>query len=261
MRAVPRPAVRASAALLTAALLTALAGCGGHDTRSPGGTYVVRAGDTLYSIAKRHGLDYRDVARWNGIGRDYRIAPGQVLVLAPGARRVPTSGSSATTSRTASGSAPPNAGRGTAGPVAGDSESADDASAAPPGAQPPRDTLPWTWPTDGAVVGPVSRPSGGVGLRIDGVEGQEIRAAAPGRVAYVGSGLRSYGQLVIVKHDEAFLTAYGHNATVLVREGEDVRAGQAIATMGLGPANQPMLYFEIRWNGRPVDPRPLLPSR
>jgi lipoprotein NlpD len=229
----------------------ALAGCGSHDTRAAGATYVVRAGDTLYSIAKRHGLDYRDVARWNGIGRDYRITPGQLLVLAPGARR---GGAAAPPPRTASGGGPPTVGQG--GAVA-----AEDAIVTPPSLEPPRGTLPWTWPTDGAVAGPVSRPSGGVGLRIDGAEGQEVRAAAPGRVAYVGSGLRAYGQLVIVKHDEAFLTAYGHNATVLVREGDDVRAGEPIATMGLGPANRPMLYFEIRWNGRPVDPRPLLPPR
>lgn len=239
----------ARAAAVVAILLFAvtLGGCG-REIRPAEDTYVVRAGDTLYSIARRHGLDYRDVARWNGIGRDYAIVPGQVLVLAPGRRgggRDPQAATGAT-----SGSRAPRA----------------DSPAAPPtpvepAPEPPLGTLPWTWPADGRVAGPVSRPSGGVGLRIDGVEGQEVRAAAPGRVVYVGGGLRAYGQLVIVKHDESFLTAYGHNAELLVREGEDVRAGQPIARMGLGPGNVPMLYFEIRWNGRPVDPRPFLPAR
>jgi lipoprotein NlpD len=236
----------ARAAAVVAILLFAvmLGGCG-REIRPAEDTYVVRAGDTLYSIARRRGLDYRDVARWNGIGRDYAIVPGQVLVLAPGRRG--DAGDARTAAASPSGSRSPRA----------DSPPAT----VGPAPEPPLGTLPWTWPTDGRVAGPVSRPSGGVGLRIDGVEGQEVRAAAPGRVVYVGGGLRAYGQLVIVKHDEAFLTAYGHNAALLVREGEDVRAGQPIARMGLGPGNVPMLYFEIRWNGRPVDPRPFLPPR
>jgi lipoprotein NlpD len=206
-----------------------------------GGTYVVRAGDTLYRIARSHGLDYRDLARWNGIGPEYRIVPGQVLVLAPGPA-----------ARAAS--APARA------------QAPSEAAAAPPpptpaAPEPPRGTLPWTWPTDGAVTGPVERPSGGVGLAIAGQAGQEVRAAAPGRVVYTGSGLRAYGELVIVKHDDAFLTAYGHNAEVYVREGDEVEAGQRIAAMGLGPGGRPMLYFELRYLGRPVDPRPLLPAR
>lgn len=228
------------------ACLVLLAGCGRDEVRPAPASYVVRAGDTLYSIARRHGLDYREVARWNGIGRDYRIVPGQVLTLRPGsaprnAATAPSGGGSPARGATA-----PAAGAATAGPQRAD---------------PPRGTLPWTWPTDGRVAGPVERPSGGVGLRIDGTAGQDVRAAAPGKVVYTGAGLRAYGQLVIVKHDEAFLTAYGHNGTLYVREGDEVRAGQRIAAMGLGPGNQPMLYFEIRYHGRPVDPRPLLPPR
>jgi lipoprotein NlpD len=219
----------------TAALgvVLALAGCGGEQRRAPPASYVVRQGDTLYSISWRHGLDYRDVARWNGIGADYRIDIGQVLVLTPNARP----------------SARPSAGL----PAA--------PRARPPAALPVTPPPHWSWPADGAVVGAVAKPSGGVGLRIDGRLGNAVRAAAAGRVVYTGAGLRAYGQLVIIKHDDTWLTAYGYNRELLVREGETVREGQPIAAMGAGPGSQPMLYFEIRVNGRPVDPRTQLPPR
>ena len=111
------------------------------------------------------------------------------------------------------------------------------------------------------MAGSVRQPQGGVGLTIAGVAGQEVRAAAAGRVVYTGAGLRAYGQLVIIKHDEAWLSAYGYNRELFVAEGETVRAGQRIAAMGLGPGQQAQLYFEIRLNGRPVDPAGQLPPR
>jgi lipoprotein NlpD len=114
---------------------------------------------------------------------------------------------------------------------------------------------------DGTVVGIVRQPSGGVGLRIDGGLNQPVLAAADGTVAYTGSGLRGYGQLVILNHARGWLTAYGHNAIVQVKEGEAVRAGQPIAAMGLGPDRQPTLYFEIRLDGVPLDPLTQLPKR
>jgi len=107
----------------------------------------------------------------------------------------------------------------------------------------------------------VRQPSGGVGLRIDGGLNQPILAAADGKVVYKGSALRGYGQLVIVNHARGWLTAYGHNAFVQVEEGQEVRAGQQIAAMGLGPGQQPMLYFEIRLEGEPLDPLTQLPKR
>lgn len=218
-------------ALLITLLLLAACGSGPHP-REPA-TYVVERGDTLYSIAWRHGVDYRELARWNGIGRDYRINVGQRLWLGPPpSGAIPAPGSPARTAR------PP--------PVM---------EAAGPA---PR----WTWPVDGGrVAGPVKQPSGGTGLRIDGTAGQDVRSAADGRVVYTGSGLRAYGQLVIVKHGNAWLSAYGYNSSLFVREGDQVRAGQRIGSMGFGPGQRPMLYFEIRLNGQPVDPLQQLPAR
>jgi lipoprotein NlpD len=236
---------RALAALLASAVL--LTACGGEPERRPApATYVVKRGDTLYSIASRHGLDYREVARWNRIGSDYRIDVGQVLVLSPRTR--PRAGTA---------SRPAAAGSTAPGRVADAPASPDPASVAPP----PRPAFDWVWPADGTVAGAVRQPAGGVGLRIDGRIGQEVRAAGPGRVVYTGAGLRAYGQLVIVKHDDVYLSAYGHNSEVYVREGDEVRAGQRIAAMGPGPGNRPMLYFEIRVNGRPLDPLRFLPRR
>jgi len=206
-----------------------LAGCGAP-VHPPPATYVVRSGDTLYSISWRHGLDYREVARLNGIGPDYRLAVGQVLRLSAGP---------------AARSAHPPA-----------------LSAAPFPAPLPVTPAPhWVWPADGTPAGSVQQPAGGIGLTISGAAGTEVRAAAAGRVVYTGAGLRGYGQLVIIKHDEAWLTAYGYNRAVYVVEGERVQSGQRIAAMGDGPGQRPMLYFEIRLNGRPVDPATQLPAR
>jgi lipoprotein NlpD len=217
---------------IAAALL--LAACAGNERRVPiPAHHVVRAGETLYSISLRYGLDYRDVARWNAIGRDFLIHPGQRLRLDPPPR--------------ARGSAPA-------------------AVAAPaPRARPddPAHRAPdWRWPVQGGhVAGTVRQPSGGVGLRIDGALNQPVLAAADGKVVYTGSGLRGYGHLIIVSHARGWLSAYGHNAVVHVQEGDDVRAGQAIAAMGRGPGQQPMLYFEIRLDGEPQDPLGQLPAR
>ena len=216
--------------VLSFLILAFLAFACASDPPRGAGTYTVKKGDTLYSIAWRNGVDYRDLAKWNGIGRDYAIKPGQVLKL--------------TSRKGAVASAPkPSASAATV--------------RAPAIAGPP---VKWSWPTSGASVKLTTRPNGGQGLTIGGALGQDIRAAAAGRVVYTGTGLLGYGQLVIVKHNDVYLSAYGHTQSVRVHEQEVVQAGQTIATMGAGPSGAAMLYFEIRVNGRPTDPTPMLPK-
>lgn len=229
-------AVAGRIVLAVASVLTMLAACGDPyrkaETRT---TYTVRKGDTLYSIAWRHGLDYRELARWNSLPSDYRIYPGQVLVLRP------RPGMRASTTPPKPAATPPPR------PVK------------PPAPAPADDVASWVRPTEGAITAVRHAPTGSHGVTIEGQEGQIIRAAAGGKVVYTGSGLRGFGQLIIIKHTNVFLSAYGHNRTLKVKEGDDVSGGQAIAEMGRGPGQKPMVYFEIRYNGEPVDPRLYLP--
>jgi lipoprotein NlpD len=253
-----------------------------------GRTHVVQRGDTLYSIAFRHGLEYRQVAAWNGIASPYTIYPGQRLRLsAPGGRTaqrpatLPTrpaaqqggvvAGTAATNGASpatpATGSAPSTgatAGTRTPAPVTSTPTTAPAPVASTPRPTPPTPTgAPrWQWPTSGQVVGRfVAGDPTRQGLSIAGSAGQAVNAAADGVVVYSGSGLIGYGELVIVKHNEEFLSAYGHNRKRLVGEGEQVRAGQQIAEMGRSGAARDMLHFEIRRNGRPVNPGGFLPAR
>jgi lipoprotein NlpD len=216
--------------------LALLTGCASNPDRPA--TYIVKRGDTLYSIAFRHKLDYKDVARWNRIGRDYVIHTGQTLRLSP------PGGSSK------SASAPRSA------PKAKPKTPARPQPVIPAG--PP---VKWQWPVSDGAATLTTRPNGGHGLMIVGRVGEDIRAAGSGRIVYTGSGLLGYGQLVIVKHNESYLSAYGHLQSVLIKEGDAVAAGQRIATMGNGPQGSPLLYFEIRINGTPGNPLSLLPQR
>lgn len=194
--------------------------------------HVVRAGETLFTIAWRYGKDYHDLARWNNLGDGSLIFPGQVI------RLYPPAGTRAT--RTVAKRPAPRP-----------------APAAP--AQPAPE---WEWPTSGRVIAEFDgKPGSGTGLVMGGRAGQPVRAAAAGRVVYSGGGLIGYGQLIILKHNDTYLSAYGHNASLLVKEGDNIRKGQRIATMGEGPGQEPRLHFEIRRNGKPVDPRQYLPAR
>ena len=209
------------------------------------GSYLVQPGDTLYSIAFDHGVDTRELAAWNGLSNPDRIYVGQRLVLSPRPAG-PVTGplprpatSPASTSSTAS-SRPP---------------------AGAPAAAPAQVAAPaWRWPIQGAIVSAYG-DSGALstGIGIAGREGADITAAAAGRVVYAGSGLRDYGQLLIVEHNANWLSAYGHNRRLLVAEGDSVSQGQRIAEMGVGPDGRPLLHFEIRRNGDPVNPLGLLP--
>jgi len=219
-------------ALISFALL--LAACGGTRwDHTPQDEHVVRSGETLYTIAWRYGKDPEDLAYWNRLGDGALIYPGQVL------RLTPPPGTAARTATTQAGvkSKP-------LPPIP---------TAAPP---------PWIWPTEGPVeVAFGGRPGSGTGILIGGKLNQRVLAAARGRVVYSGGGLIGYGQLIIIKHNDTYLSAYGHNASLLVKEGDSIKKGQRIATMGEGPGRKPRLHFEIRRNGKPVNPRQYLPAR
>lgn len=207
-------------------ILAFLAGCSNLAyEQQPVGVYVVRSGDTLYSIAWRHGIDHRDLARWNNIADADRIFIGQRLTL--------NSASVSQAAPRASGARQP-------------------ASLAAPA---------FSWPASGEIVARFGeRGVLTTGIGIAGRLGADVKAAAPGQVVYAGAGLVDYGQLVIIQHSESWLTAYGHNQSLLVSQGQAVDRGQKIAEIGLGPGRTPRLYFEIRRNGDPLDPLPYLPE-
>jgi len=215
-----------------ATLILILTACS-TPTPWPPDEHIVRRGETLFSIAWRYGKDPGDLARWNRLGDGSLIYPGQAIRL----------------------TAP-------AGSVAQSSRPTQQTAARPLPTLPVQAPPPWSWPTQGSVsVEFGGRPGTGTGILIDGKAGQAVTAAASGRVVYAGSGLIGYGQLIIVKHNDTYLSAYGYTASVLVKEGETVSKGQRIATMGEGPERKARLHFEIRRNGQPVNPRQYLPAR
>jgi lipoprotein NlpD len=251
--------------------------------------YTVRQGDTLYSIALDHGLDYRELAAWNGIDPS-RIRIGQQLRLTPPAGAVV-----AAPLKTAPGTleARPLDGKPPAA-VAADGNTktqpqgvrvpySDQAyaqlaktetptTALKPEARPePKteaskpaaqgdDDLDWAWPTTGRVIAGFN-DSTSKGIVIAGKLGQPIHASAPGRVIFSGTGIRGFGKLIVIKHNNTFLSVYAHNSELLVKEGQTVARGQRIAEMGNSDTDQVKLHFEIRRMGRPVDPARLLPER
>jgi len=245
----------ATGIVLGAVLVVVLAACGksqvyrepgagrsspqaaGRASGKPGQSITVQRGDSLYKLGRIHGVSALDIAFWNGIEPPYTIYPGQRL------RLYPASGKAASAARA---------------PTQRPSQSQPQ----PPPPAPERSPFNWRWPTDGQVVARFSEGEATrQGLDIGGRSGQPVRASADGLVVYSGSGLVGYGELVIIKHDEQWLTAYGHNRARLVSEGARVKAGDQIAEMGRTGAARDMLHFEIRYNGRPVDPQRYLPAR
>lgn len=243
--------------LLTIFTILLLSACSGQGTRHGlhPDTYKVRKGDTLYSIAWRYKLDYRALARWNAIQPPYTIYPGQRLKMRPAAQTAQAKAQSKTQPATAkerkTQAKTRSAVKKTTPPRTSETRTA---SAKP---------LHWTWPTQGEVVRRFSKKSTGKkGIDIAGKAGQAVKATADGRVVYSGSGLIGYGKLIIINHDKNYLSAYAHNRKLLVKEGEHVNAGQKIAELGRsGTTDRPLLHFEIRHNGRPVDPLKYLPKR
>lgn len=206
---------------------------------------TVAAGDSLYAIAWRFGLDFQDIAEWNGLRAPFALRPGQRLRLRAGKSAAPVRAAATATVATVAPAKIAKPGAPAAAPAA-----AAAAKSPQPAAAPGK----WRWPAEGQLVGKFSRTKGQNGIQIAGAPGSPIRATAGGDVVYAGEGLRGYGKLVIVKHSPAFLSAYAHNRRLMVAEGARVNAGQQIAQMGESGAARVMLHFEIRKHGKPVDP-------
>ncbi|MEN8638503.1 peptidoglycan DD-metalloendopeptidase family protein [Pseudomonas sichuanensis] len=229
------------------------------------GQYVVKPGDTLFSIAFRYGWDYKELAARNNIPPPYTIRPGQPIRFNSGAggsttvvTSSPSSSSKTTVIRRPVGTPPPPANSGKSATSA--SSSSSQTVAQVPAAE--RAVGGWTWPANGVLIGKfASNGSLNKGIDIAGDLGQPVFAAADGAVVYAGSGLRGYGELIIIKHSDTYVSAYGHNRRLLVREGQQVKAGQTIAEMGSTGTDRVKLHFEIRRQGKPVDPLQFLPRR
>lgn len=259
---------------------------------STDGRHVVQRGDTLYAIAFANSLDYREVAAWNRLASPDLILVGQVLQLTPPAAVVEirpldaqpelspqplstipllttpqavlldySEADWARVSGTARVAATPAAGPAEARPAPVVRPPAAVSAMNPASAPAAANTVErWLWPADGILAGRFGA-AGGKGIDIVGTRNAPVRAVAPGKVVYSGTGLRGYGHLLIVKHAGEFLSAYAHNERVLVKEGETVAAGQLIAAMGDSGADRVKLHFEIRRYGKPLDPLDYLPER
>jgi lipoprotein NlpD len=242
----------------------------------PRGTYTVRKGDTLLRIALDHGQNYRDLVTWNNLADPDDIKVGQVLRVAPGERvagvqTFPVTPPPERTPQVPKKTAPKGEKRPYGETVADARAEPSKAEPAPP--QGPAavapgptvsatddDKLSWMWPSDGRILATFDEGKN-KGIDIAGKPGQQVLAAGSGKVMYAGSGIRGYGNLVIVKHSNSLLSAYAHNRAIKVKEGDTVSKGQVIAEMGDSDADTVKLHFEIRQQGKPVDPSRFLPSR
>lgn len=243
--------------LIAVTLLLILTGCAGSDkqtyapvtdiNRAPAkytGNHIVEQGETLYSIAWRYNRDFVELARINGIRSPYRIKEGQVLELAAQRSRAVV-----VNSKLKPNTSPQSADRRV--------EKAMPSQTIVASGEKPR----WQWPTAGKIIQYFSSQNEQKGIDLAGKKGQPILAAAHGEVVYSGDGLRGYGKLIIIKHNDEFLSAYAHNSKLLVSEGTVVNASQKIAEMGQSDAAKPILHFEIRRHGNPVDPLQFLPRQ
>jgi lipoprotein NlpD len=209
--------------------------------------YEVKRGDTLYSIALEHGVDYRELAQWNGLDDPTRIRTGQVLRVKPdeaqpGKAVVGRIESRAIESR----------------PL--EAPLQKPAPPAVPQAAPPKETsAEFMWPAKGKILAGFAEPRS-KGIDIDGRLGDPVVAAAAGRVTYIGSGIPGLGKLVVIKHDNGFITVYAHNRDILVKEQQNVARGQKIAELGASDADRPKLHFQIRKGSAAVDPLRYLPA-
>ena len=224
---------------------------GGAPVATADGFYTVRRGDTLYSIALEHGADYREVAQWNSLDDPSKLSVGQVLrVTAPAQQAVQV------------GSGPAGSGKIESRPL-GSTTPQQQQKPATVAREEPRlleaQPLQFAWPAKGKVLAGFAEPRR-KGLDIDGKLGDPVIAAAAGRVTYVGSGIPGLGKLVVIRHDQGYLTVYAHNKDILVKEQQSVTRGQKIAELGASDAERPKLHFQIRKGAAAVDPLLYLPK-
>ena len=228
----------------------------GAENAGKPGYYTVQRGDTLTRIALEHGQAWRDVARWNNLGNPDVIEVGQVLRVSPPGASVDSPG---VVVRPVAAAAAPAASR-TATAAAPSAPT----SPVPPSSAPSQNTVAedigLVWPAQGQVIAGFDEAKN-KGIDIAGKLGDPVLAAADGQVVYAGAGLRGYGNLVIVKHNNTYLTAYAHNQRLLVKEDQKIRRGEKIAEMGSSDADRVKLHFEVRRQGKPVDPAKYLPAR
>lgn len=277
----PAPAPTTAPGVVTTGPSTTTPGAPESNAGKPG-YYSVKPGDTLIRIGLDVGQNWRDLARWNNLTNPNALEVGQVLrVVPPESAAVaqpvtsgavvhnPAPGAPTSAATTPAPPAPiPNTTNTTgATPSAGASPTASPTVRPAPGAvsasptpAPTTDEITWAWPSPGAVLSPFDE-SKNKGLALGGKAGDPVLAAADGRVVYAGTGLRGYGNLVIVKHNNTYLSAYAHNQALMVSENQAVRQGQKIAEMGSTDADRVKLHFEIRRQGKPVDPAKYLPPR
>jgi len=240
----------------------------GFENAGKPGYYTVKPGDTLIRIGLESGQSHKDISRWNALENPNKIEVGQVLRIVPPVANETVSAkpvvaaTSTTTALPPASSPAPAASTAASAPAKAASApaSAPAATPAPVAASGGDDTVAWMWPTNGAVLAGFDEVKN-KGVDIAGNAGDPVLAAAEGKVVYAGSGLRGYGNLIILKHNNTYLTAYAHNQTLLVKEDQTVKRGQKIAEMGNSDADRVKLHFEVRKQGKPVDPTKYLPAR
>lgn len=249
---------RATAPVATSSPISMGPAMAGSENAGKPGYYSVRPGDTLTKIALDHGQAWRDIAKWNGLDNPNMIEVDQVLRVAP--PLMEAAANRQTKPVMAQNQVPPSsATNSTPTPTATSAATSNTPSASPP-ANASDDGMSFAWPHPGPVLAGFDEAKN-KGLDFAGKAGDPVLAAGDGKVVYAGSGLRGYGNLVILKHNNTYLTAYAHNQTLLVKEDQNVTKGQRIADMGSSDSDRVKLHFEIRKQGKPVDPAKLLPAR
>ena len=225
----------------------------GAENAGKPGYYTIKPGDTLIKVGLEHGQSWKDIARWSNLDNPNVIEVGQVVRVVPPGRDVASSSSS-------------SSGRGVAPVVVGSGSTTASSTTPAPTPTPTTpaakgaDDVDFIWPASGSLIAGFDE-SRNKGYDISGKAGDPVIAAADGRVVYAGAGLRGYGNLIILKHNNTYLTAYAHNQSLLVKEDQSVKKGQKIAEMGSTDADRVKLHFEVRRQGKPVDPSRYLPSR